>query len=172
MLNMVLILPQGEEFAMSNTGWIIMYCGLSLAARLDLIATRTNIQESAQHLRRFLDMPHVLRQIILRLEVTANPDISPDRDCRPLEDLARRVRRLEEWHSAQVKHLGTDQTTPANLQTSTSELDAVSLPLGDSTLCLNPEFQGPNLHPGQSLDFSDFLFGDPVQFTTHPGPWG
>ncbi|QPC79203.1 hypothetical protein HYE68_009955 [Fusarium pseudograminearum] len=97
LISVVLLLPQGEEDSMPNIGWIMLYCAVSLAVRLDLVAAQPENSQTAGHLRRILDMSHTLRQIVLRMEAASGPntgDIEPS----PYWDLARRARRIERWY--------------------------------------------------------------------------
>jgi hypothetical protein len=97
LISVVLILPQGEEDSMPNIGWIMLYCAVSLAVRLDLVAAQPENAQTAGHLRRILDMPHTLRQIVMRMEAASGPDAG-DAEANPYWDLARRARRIERWY--------------------------------------------------------------------------
>ncbi|KAL6360767.1 hypothetical protein LRP88_06475 [Fusarium phalaenopsidis] len=97
LISVVLVLPQGEEGAMPNTGWIMLYCAVSLAVRLDLVAAQAENAQTTGHLRRILDMPHTLRQIVLRMEAASGPDAG-DGEKDPFYGLSRRARRIEKWY--------------------------------------------------------------------------
>jgi hypothetical protein len=97
LISVVLLLPQGEEDSMPNIGWIMLYCAVSLAVRLDLVAAQPENAQTAGHLRRILDMSHTLRQIVLRMEAASGPDTG-DTEPSPYWDLARRARRIERWY--------------------------------------------------------------------------
>lgn len=97
LISVILILPQGDEDSMPNIGWIMLYCAVSLAVRLDLIAAQPEHAQIAGHLRRILDMPHTLRQIVLRMEAASGPDTG-DTEPDPYWGLARRARRIETWY--------------------------------------------------------------------------
>ncbi|RGP76417.1 hypothetical protein FLONG3_5302 [Fusarium longipes] len=97
LISVVLVLPQGEEDSMPNIGWIMLYCAVSLAVRLDLVAAQPENAQTAGHLRRILDMSHTLRQIVLRMEAALGPDMS-DAESSPYWDFARRARRIERWY--------------------------------------------------------------------------
>ncbi|GKT99134.1 unnamed protein product [Fusarium langsethiae] len=97
LISVVLLLPQGEEDSMPNIGWIMLYCAVSLAVRLDLVAAQPENAQTAGHLRRILDMSHTLRQTVLRMEAASGPD-NGDAEPSPYRDLARRARRIERWY--------------------------------------------------------------------------
>lgn len=96
LINVVLVLQPGEEGAMPNLGWVTLYSAASLAVRLDLVAAQPEICQTAGHLRRILDMPHTLRQIVLRMEATSVS--GPDDEEDGFQNLIRRSRRIEEWY--------------------------------------------------------------------------
>ncbi|KAJ3502906.1 hypothetical protein NM208_g16622 [Fusarium decemcellulare] len=97
LISVVLVLPQGEEGAMVNTGWIMLYCAVSLAVRLDLVAAQAENAQTTGHLRRILDMPHTLRQIVLRMEAASGTDVGEGEND-PFYSLAARARRIERWY--------------------------------------------------------------------------
>lgn len=101
LFGMILVLPPGEEGAVSNIGWITMQCALSLAVRLDLDAAYGSASDFTRHLSHFLDMPHTLRQIVLRLESAASSDVDATSDRDTFYYLAQRARRLESWYLEQ-----------------------------------------------------------------------
>ena len=88
--NVLMSLPASEEASMTNLEWIVLYCGLSLAARLDILAAHSTIAPATRQLRRFLDVGHVMRQAVLRLETAAGQCV--------FEQLAKRAKRLQEWY--------------------------------------------------------------------------
>ncbi|CAM1503194.1 Fc.00g079700.m01.CDS01 [Cosmosporella sp. VM-42] len=118
LISVVLVLPHGQEGALPNIGWIMLYCALSLAVRLDLVAVHASISQTAHHLRRILDMPHTLRQIVLRLEAATGPDVDVDGDRDGFYHLARRARGLEDWYQQHCKQAEMSQKgnmfTPAD----------------------------------------------------------
>lgn len=103
LISMVLVLPAGEERPVANTIWLALYCALALGVRLDLLAAHRGPSGPAYHLRRFLDMPHTLRQMVKRTESAAGGaelDDQGDRDV--FHHMARRCRRLEDWYLERI----------------------------------------------------------------------
>ncbi|KAM0345567.1 hypothetical protein ACHAPU_006220 [Fusarium lateritium] len=122
LISVILLLPQGEEDTMPNIGWIMLYCAVSLAVRLDLVAVQPENTQSAGHLRRILDMPHTLRQIVLRMEATSGQNAAHG-EADPYYGLARRARHIERWYlercaPAESPEMGSmfafNETSPAN----------------------------------------------------------
>ncbi|RGP73176.1 hypothetical protein FLONG3_6492 [Fusarium longipes] len=170
LIGVILVMPRGEEVAMSNMGWIMMNCALNLAVRLDLIAARGSLSGFTQHLRRFLDMKHSLRQLVLRFEAVPGPDASPDH---PFHGIVRRIRRLENWYLAQVAQQAAEANSsispspgsqPSILLSDHGGGMSVSVPLqpyqntGSWSLGALEWWQNPD------LDISSFLFADPIDF--------
>ncbi|KAF4441526.1 cercosporin resistance [Fusarium acutatum] len=122
LISVILLLPQGDEDTMPNIGWIMLYCAVSLSVRLDLVAAQPENAQTAGHLRRILDMPHTLRQIVLRMESASNSNPG-DGESDPYFGLAKRARRIERWYlercgpveSPEVGSLfGSTETSPSN----------------------------------------------------------
>ncbi|RKL31786.1 hypothetical protein BFJ70_g9575 [Fusarium oxysporum] len=146
LISVILLLPQGDEDTMPNIGWIMLYCAVSLSVRLDLVAAQPENAQTAGHLRRILDMPHTLRQIVLRMESASNSNPG-DGESDPYFGLARRARRIERWYlercgpveSPEVGSLfGSTETSPSNPFT------------GDIGLTPSP-FQDPGLVPSLQI---------------------
>lgn len=154
---------------MSNIGWIIIYCGLSLAVRLDLIAANRCIAGFTQHLRQFLDMPHTLRQVVRRLEAAAGLDSGTTAgDHSPFYGFAKRVRRLEEWYSARIDQQVAEPTTTAPSQVG-DQLSMVMgtdfIPGSDLMISQDSWAGSSDWYHGPELDMGTFLFTDPVDFS-------
>lgn len=102
-VNISLSLPVGDEPLITNLEWVTLYCGLSLAARLDLVAAHPSIIRTTKRLRQFADVGHVLRQAILRLESAARNT----GDQNVFLNLATKAKRLEEWYLNHLTHYAT-----------------------------------------------------------------
>ncbi|KAH7148998.1 hypothetical protein B0J13DRAFT_295194 [Dactylonectria estremocensis] len=165
LISVALVPPQGEESAMSNTGWIIIYCGLSLAVRFDLIAAKGVISDFTQHLRQLLDIPHTLRQIVLRLEAVdvSEPDITIC-DHRPFHDLAKRVRRLEEWYFVQTEQEAAAKAMK-QMTDQSPDVMGTTVPDDDPMSCQNTWTGNSAWYQSPDLNISTFLFTDPVDFS-------
>ncbi|KAM0214111.1 hypothetical protein ACHAQI_003732 [Fusarium lateritium] len=173
LISIIFAMPQGEEMAMSDMGWIMMNCALNLAVRLDLIAAKGSISGFTKHLRRFLDMRHTLRQLVLRFEATPGPNAPPDH---PFYSLAKRLRRLENWYLTQIEQHDVDSRPSISPQvndqpTINISADTTTMSVGSSMPYQNAGTWpvGPDWYPGPELDISTFLFADPIEFPMNFG---
>ncbi|KAF4959260.1 hypothetical protein FSARC_10776 [Fusarium sarcochroum] len=173
LISVTLVMPHGEEMAMSNMGWIMIHCGLNLAVRLDLIAARGSISGSTQHLRRFLDMPHTLRQLVLRFEATPGPDAPADH---PFNRLAERIRHLEEWYLAQADRQAVESS--ASISPAISDQPSITISNDGSVMPVGGSMPyqsagnwagGSEWYQSTELDMSTFLFADPIEFPSNFG---
>lgn len=106
-VNISLALPVGDEAIITNMEWIALYCGLSLATRLDIVATHPNICQQTKQLRQFTDMAHVLRQTILRLESASVSIKDPGGENNVFLHLAKRAKFLETWYLGRLAQYAT-----------------------------------------------------------------
>ncbi|CVL03932.1 related to cercosporin resistance protein [Fusarium mangiferae] len=171
LISVILVMPQGEEMYMSNMGWIMMDCGLNLAVRLDLVAARGSISGSMQHLRRFLDMRHTLRQLVLRFEATPGQDAPADH---PFYALAKRIRRLENWYLSQAEHQTPDSSVSISPSVNDQSLlsvgtDASGMSVGSMPFIAGPWPMSSDWYQNPDLDIGSFLFADPVEFPINLG---
>lgn len=120
----LLAMPPGYEKFLSNLEWIVLSWGLSVSARLDVLAGSSPISHLTKHLRRHLDFRHTLRQILLRLQslVTPQEDSTGDRDI--FYHFLKRARGIEAWY---LRHTGLESlSTPGNSDVSASHADDAS----------------------------------------------
>lgn len=97
-VNISLSLPTGDEALITNMEWITLYCGLSLAARLDIVAAHPNIVRDTKKIRQFADMAHVLPQVILRIESASKLIMDTSGENNVFFQLAKRANVLENWY--------------------------------------------------------------------------
>lgn len=76
-----------------------------MATRLDLLFAQKSDWQPLQHLRRTLDLPHVLRQVLLRLDAEAAIwQGLDDEEETTFQGMVRRIRRLESWYYQQLSN--------------------------------------------------------------------
>ena len=182
LISIVLVLPKGEESALPNIGWIMMYCGISLAVRLDVVASHATLSAITQHLRHILDMPHTLRQIILRFEAASSTEPDSNGEWDAFFHFAQRARRIQEWYfknhnrdeqpqnvpaftpSSGIQQLVPSTGTPATYMTA-NEVPSIQISSEPD------EFWTPNFMAdlGAEFDLSSALFTGTFDFfNNHP----
>lgn len=137
----------GEEVFVPNLEWIGLYCGLSLATRLDVLAARRPFQTATRHLRQLSDIQLTLRQAILRLESASNNLESNNDDA--LSYFTLRAKRLETWYIGHaLGSAGHADAIDANVEASTTTYTAND--------CEDNSFQEPdeNTCVGMVEDYS------------------
>lgn len=134
LINMVLVLPADEERPVSNTIWLALYCSMTLGVRLDLLAAHKGPSGKAYHLRRFLDMPNALRQIVKRCESVARDDVDETGDRDVFYHMANRSRRLEDWYLERINQSQDEPAGPKGRMETQGhrEGDAIQAARGDS----------------------------------------
>lgn len=145
---------------MTNLEWIVLYCGLSLGTRLDIVAAQPQIQHATKQLRRLSDIKHILRQVILRMESPPGETADENADEQVMHGLAKRVKLLQTWHLERLppecRELQTDSTgyTP-NYLSSGVDCDEFATPPLTSSVGLTPD----ELSAADPLLISELLSG-------------
>lgn len=173
-------LSSEEEHVVTNLEWITLYCGLSLGARLDIVAAQPQIRHLTKHLRRLSDMQHLLRQVSLRMEASSSDDVDDAGDRSAMHHLAKRVDLLEKWHLSRLPEQVSSSSTPSVTFTPQSgyvgndmDLSGFAPPTLSGSTELTPESQtaGDSVvlsdifnSLGSDTNFGDFLFTLPRRF--------
>ncbi|KAF7550624.1 hypothetical protein G7Z17_g5593 [Cylindrodendrum hubeiense] len=100
LITVFLTLPHGAEGLMPNMNWIVLYSTASLSVRLDLLA----VYYEQGHLRRILDLPYTLRQIVLRLEAAAGLEDGSEPPRNAFSHLATKGQQIERWYIHRTSH--------------------------------------------------------------------
>ncbi|OAQ96161.1 hypothetical protein LLEC1_02114 [Akanthomyces lecanii] len=161
----------------TNLEWIVLYCGLSLGTRLDIVAAQPQIRHATKQLRRLSDIKHILRQVVLRME-SSSGDATDESLEQVMHGLAKRVKLLQTWHLDRLPQESGEveadsmRYTPTHLSSGADCDDFTSPPL-TSSIGLTPEDLGatdPLLISellaglGQDANCGDFSFTLPQTF--------
>lgn len=101
LLSFFAIVPSDSIPAISNTEWITLYCGMSLAARMDIVSRHPSIVHATRSVRNSLQLQHVLRQAVLRLEAVTGEDVDDTGDRDAFFHLLQRAKQVEDWYLVQ-----------------------------------------------------------------------
>ncbi|KAF4432454.1 hypothetical protein CFRS1_v013653 [Colletotrichum fructicola] len=113
LVSILLHTPPGQEVYFPNIVWVMLHCGNTLAARLDLQAADPRISFMTEHLRQFSDIGHTIRQVVLRLESATSPDVDDRGDRDSFYHFLIRTKRVEKWtqrphDKVSLEHWNTD----------------------------------------------------------------
>ncbi|KAI9698903.1 MAG: hypothetical protein M1820_007324 [Bogoriella megaspora] len=149
LLSGLLVLPPGFEASLSNMKWIMVHCALSIAARLDVMTADPRIDGTVRHMRRFLDFPLSLTQIIQRIESLSSDEIGKDAgDSHTFSDFLNRAKAIEAWYLQQT---GRSSLVTMPSSATAEELEVPGLPPLKLTTV---DGGGSSLHVGSNIQLA------------------
>lgn len=139
LLSFFAVVPSENIPAISNTEWITLYCGMSLAARMDIVSRHASIFQATRSVRNSLQLQHVLRQAVLRLEAATSQDVDDYGDRDAFFHLLQRAKQVENWYLTQKAEVDEPSATVWNSKSSSpfggaSTDNSSTLPIEDSAL--------------------------------------
>lgn len=171
-------LPSGEEAFTPNLEWIGLYCGVSLATRLDILASQPSIRHATKYIRRLSDVSLTLRQALLRLESLVSAAGDGEGDA--MHQLSLRAKRLESWYHERLAQASLQQQGETDGLGSMMTGSDASSSLGSFQTPSNGQLVEGDVNGsgygndysvsdilsalGTDVSFSDFLFAAPHGF--------
>ncbi|KAL2884140.1 hypothetical protein SGCOL_000077 [Colletotrichum sp. CLE4] len=129
LVSVLLHTPHGQEVYFPNIVWVMLHCGFTLAARLDLLAADPRVGFMAEHLRQFADIGHTIRQVVLRLDAASSPELDDKGDRDSFYHFAIRAKRVEKFYlQAQSQATAAQQQAQAQQQEISPHSIHASLP--------------------------------------------
>lgn len=125
LLSFFTVVPSDNVPAISNTEWIVLYCGMSLAARMDVLARHQSIAHTTSSIRATLQIQHTIRQAILRLEVATSEAVDDKGDRDSFYHLAVRAKQLEQWYFSQMDVAAVPSESTAEINMTPSDEDVM-----------------------------------------------
>lgn len=101
LLSYFLSLPLRSEMHFNNSEWIQLGFGMTYSARLATLSNQRAIQQETQHLRRFLGMSDILKDVSGRLKSITTSRIDDDGERDVFYHYQQRVDRLQAWFDSQ-----------------------------------------------------------------------
>ncbi|KAI5464994.1 hypothetical protein BGZ63DRAFT_168442 [Mariannaea sp. PMI_226] len=147
LINVLLLVPYGEEGVMPNLSWVCLYSTASLCVRLDLLAMNYDIG----HLRRILDLKDTLRQIVLRLESLSGVESSPEAPRNAFFHLSVRARHVERKYLSYTSQPIATSSPDIGGRLSSSTSSPSSLPARGEAPTPVSFIPGPNLVPNMQI---------------------
>ncbi|KAJ0305495.1 hypothetical protein COL516b_005189 [Colletotrichum fioriniae] len=153
LVSVLLHTPHGQEVYFPNIVWVMLHCGFTLAARLDLLAADPRVGFMAEHLRQFADIAHTIRQVVLRLDAASSPDLDDRGDRDSFYHFAIRAKRVEKFYLHAQSQAAAQQAQAQQQEISPHSIHA-SLPASTAgfTTMGTPSSDFSNQNP--SLDYT------------------
>ncbi|KAK1721244.1 uncharacterized protein BDZ83DRAFT_584007 [Colletotrichum acutatum] len=154
LVSVLLHTPHGQEVYFPNIVWVMLHCGFTLAARLDLLAADPRVGFMAEHLRQFADIAHTIRQVVLRLDAASSPDLDDRGDRDSFYHFAIRAKRVEKFYLHAQSQAAAQQQAQAQQQEISPHSIHASLPASTAgfTTMGTPGSDFSNQNP--SLDYT------------------
>ncbi|KDN65946.1 hypothetical protein CSUB01_05368 [Colletotrichum sublineola] len=181
LISVLLHTPPGQEVYFPNIIWVMLHCGFTLAARLDLLAADPRIGLMAEHLRQFSDIGHTIRQVVLRLESASSPDVDDRGDRDSFYHFAIRAKRVEKFYLQQQNQSASQQqdflphTPHTTMPTTTAVFSTMGTPTSDFSMSSqNLEYSIPPsmfAHPAAQTDgnmYPNFIPPNPGAMSSAP----
>ncbi|KAK2015848.1 hypothetical protein LZ32DRAFT_656242 [Colletotrichum eremochloae] len=181
LISVLLHTPPGQEVYFPNIIWVMLHCGFTLAARLDLLAADPRIGFMAEHLRQFSDIGHTIRQVVLRLESASSPDVDDRGDRDSFYHFAIRAKRVEKFYLQQQNQSASQQqdflpqTPHTTMPTTTAVFSTMGTPTSDFSMSSqNLEYSVPPsmfAHPAAQTDgnmYPNFIPPNPGAMSSAP----
>ncbi|OHE99499.1 hypothetical protein CORC01_05299, partial [Colletotrichum orchidophilum] len=185
LVSVLLHTPHGQEVYFPNIVWVMLHCGFTLAARLDLLAADPRVGFMAEHLRQFADIGHTIRQVVLRLDAASSPKLDDRGDRDSFYHFAIRAKRVEKFYLQAQSQAASQQQqqeiSPQNLHVSLPATTASFTTMGTPSSDLsnhNPSMDytvAPSLFsqamapPGGNVAYPDFPMPNTATMVSNPG---
>lgn len=102
MLSFYSSLPVGSEMHFNNTEWIQLGFALTFCARFAILSNGQPIQQETAHLRSFLGMSDILKDILSRLQPLSTSSVNDEGKKNAIHHYHQRVERLNIWFEVQL----------------------------------------------------------------------
>lgn len=119
-LSFFLSLPLGCEMNFNNSQWIQLGFVLTYSARLATLSSQTSIHQETLHLRRFLGMSDMLKDVASRLRSLSSSRMDDDGDRDVFNHYQQRVERLQAWFDTQSNRVRAVTVPPSPLAAHTA----------------------------------------------------
>ncbi|EGP90158.1 uncharacterized protein MYCGRDRAFT_91197 [Zymoseptoria tritici IPO323] len=119
-LSFFLSLPLGCEMYFNNSEWIQLGFVMTYSARLATLSSQTSIHQETLHLRRFLGMSDMLKDVASRLRSLSSSRMDDDGDSDVFNHYQQRVERLQAWFDTQSDRVPAVTVQPSPLAAHTA----------------------------------------------------
>lgn len=111
-LDLYLWLPPKSEMCLTNSEWIQLNFGVTLAAKFAIVSKDPNVEPQTRELRRRLNIDNVFRHLILRIGALVGRTDDGQRQKDVFAYYEHRVRKIQTWYERMCRVTGND--SPGN----------------------------------------------------------
>jgi hypothetical protein len=116
-MDLYLWLPPQSEQNLTNSEWMQLSFGLTLAAKFAVVSKDPSVEPQTRERRRQLNIDNVFRHLILRIGALVGRDADGTRRKDIFAHYENRVRRIQTWYERMCRATGSDSpTVQSNLQ--------------------------------------------------------
>lgn len=122
-LDLYLWLPPKSEMALTNTEWIQLSFGVTLAAKFAIVSKDPAVEPQTRDLRHRLNIDHVFRHLALRIGALVGRAGEGNKHKDVFSYYEQRVRQIQKWYERMIQATGADspsiQTVAPHSKTTT-----------------------------------------------------
>lgn len=135
-LDLYMWLPPKSEMALTNTEWIQLSFGVTLAAKFAIVSKEPNVELHTQDLRHRLNIDHVLRHLVLRIGALVGRAGGGDKRKDIFFHYEQRTRKIQKWYERMKRATGADipNTPPTPYQSVSSTHQQMSIPTSQTPI--------------------------------------
>ena len=154
-LDLYLWLPPKSEMALTNSEWIQLNFGVTLAAKFAIVSKDPSVEAHTRALRQRLNIDNVFRHLALRIGALVSPSGEGSKQKDIFYHYELRVRKIQNWYERMVQATGSGSplAQQANLQVAAAA---------------NPRV--PQRHPGSAASTPSPQIGMPSTVSSPPPP--
>lgn len=110
-LDLYLWLPPKSEMALTNSEWIQLSFGVTLAAKFAIVSKDPNVEPQTRDLRHRLNIDNVFRHLALRIGALVGRAGEGNKQKDIFFHYEQRVRKIQNWFEKMVRATGSDSPT-------------------------------------------------------------
>ena len=107
-LDLYLWLPPKSEMALTNSEWIQLSFGVTLAAKFAIVSKEPNVEAQTRELRHRLNVDNVFRHLALRVGSLVGRAGEGNKQKDIFFYYEQRVRKIEKWYERMIQATGAD----------------------------------------------------------------
>ncbi|KAF2469562.1 uncharacterized protein BDR25DRAFT_288469 [Lindgomyces ingoldianus] len=127
-LDLYLWLPPKSEMALTNSEWIQLSFGVTLAAKFAIVSKDPNVEPQTRELRHRLNIENVFRHLALRIGALVGRATDGKKEKDIFVYYEARVRKIQTWYERMVRATGSDSPTSQQVNLSPPQQHPTPIP--------------------------------------------